>query len=187
MTTDFDQLPPSVNGSERVEIPSEDNQPETVTIDGPICETCGRVIIRPPGARGRKPKWHKECRPSTKASGTRRKASKSAGVNYREGLDALFSTASFGLLMAAGDHNKPLLADAKAVAEHGPNISAALDQLANEKPEVAAVLEKILAVGPYGLVLGAVAPLVAQVLSNHGTSIPGVETADEYVAVKKAA
>jgi hypothetical protein len=67
----------------------------------------------------------------------------------------------------AGQRNPQLLADAAAVATHGPNIAAALDDLANEKPEVARVLDKILTVGPYGALMTAVLPLVFQLGANH--------------------
>lgn len=158
-----------------------EEEPATETPDGPICEGCGKPIIRKPGQRGRTPKWHAECRPRTKTSVRTPKRSQKAGVNYAEGIAGIFQMASVGLLVAAGDHNKPLLADSKAVAEHGGNIAVALDALANEKPEVAAVLDKILAVGPYGVVIGAVVPLALQLASNHGVKLPSIPGPDEYL------
>lgn len=180
MTTDFADLPPADINPNVTEPEPVDTLPE-----GPLCEACGKVIIREPGKRGRMPKWHPECRPKTKAkTGTRRRASKTSQPSYEEGLNGLFQMASFGLLVAAGDHSKELLADSKAVAEHGPGISAALNQLALEKPEVANVLDRILSVGPYGLVIGAVAPLVLQVARNHGAPIPNVAGPDEYLGIR---
>lgn len=178
MTVDFDAL------EEPVTAPG-DPEPETESpvVDGPICEACGKPIVRKPGQRGRTPKWHPECRPKTKTSVRAPKRPSKVGVNYAEGIAGLFQVASVGLLVAAGDHNKTLLADSKAIAEHGGNIALAFDQLANEKPEVAAVLDKILAVGPYSLVIGAVVPLALQVASNHGVKLPNVPGPDEYLAV----
>lgn len=177
---DLNDLPPSVSQTIQDEVNDGDHP------DWPECEACHRLIPVEPGKRGRKPKWHPECRPSAKAkpkaATTRRKATKASAPNYAEGITGLFQMASFGLMVAAGNHSKELLADSKAVAEHGPGIANALDALAQEKPEVANVLDKILAVGPYGVLLGAIAPLALQIGRNHGAPIPGIPSADEYLA-----
>jgi hypothetical protein len=69
---------------------------------------------------------------------------------------------------------KPVLAaDAAAISVHAPPIASALNDLAHERPEVAAVLDRILQVGPYGIVIAAVAPLALQILCNHGGIPPG--------------
>lgn len=189
MTVDFDSMPPPATAEEDAQrdfVADEHEEALNLGVagDNPICESCHRVIVRKPGARGRKPKWHPECRPSVKTSGTpRKRTKKTAAPSYEEGINSLFQVGAFGLMMAAGDHNKPVLADSKALAEHGPGIAQALDMLAQEKPEVAAVLDKILAVGPYGLVLSAVAPLAMQIARNHGVALPGVPGPDEYLAV----
>jgi hypothetical protein len=64
-------------------------------------------------------------------------------------------------------------ADAAAITVHAPPIAGALDDLAQEDPAAAAVLDRILQVGPYGALLAAVAPLVLQVLANHSAIPPG--------------
>jgi hypothetical protein len=175
VSTDFDTLPPAISD------PHADDEDTTIP-DGPICETCNKTIIREPGKRGRAPKYHPECRPSAKKTGSRkRRPAKASGPDYEEGLNGIFQMVSFGLTMA-GDKSKPLLADGLALSEHGPNISAALNQLALEKPEIAGVLDKVLAAGPYGLLLAAVAPLAMQIVSNHGVVVPGVRGADAYLA-----
>lgn len=58
--------------------------------------------------------------------------------------------------------------DGFCVAHHAPPISGAVADLAVERPEVAAALDKVLAVGPYGALIGAVLPLVVQLAHNHG-------------------
>lgn len=187
MTTSLDFSAPAVDDNTAGEWtdPEAPDTPEPVEIpDGPICETCDKVIIREPGKRGRMPKYHPECRPSArKASGTRRRTTKKqAGVpDYEEGLNAVFQLVSFGLTMV-GERDERVLADGLAVSEHGPNIATALNQLATEKPEVAAVLDKVLAAGPYGLVLAAVSPLIMQIASNHGVKVPGMKDRRTYVA-----
>ena len=79
-------------------------------------------------------------------------------------------------------------ADAAAVITHAPPIADALHALALERPEVARVLDTVLAVGPYGAVIAAVLPLVVQLLHNHGViSVPmavslGATPKDEILA-----
>jgi hypothetical protein len=48
-----------------------------------------------------------------------------------------------------------------------PGIARAISNLANEQPQVAAVLDRILTAGPYAEVIGATLPLVVQLLTNH--------------------
>jgi hypothetical protein len=71
--------------------------------------------------------------------------------------------------LALGGKLRPALAlDAAAVAMHGPDIAEALNAIAANRPEVAAALDRVLSIGPYGLLIGAVIPLIAQVATNHG-------------------
>lgn len=158
----------------------EDEAPQVMS--GPICKTCGKAIPVEPGKRGRKPSYHPECKPSAPKSAPRKKtAKKSVGApDYETGLNGIFQMMAFGLTVF-GERNEMLLADGLAVAEHGQRISSALNELAMEKPEVAAVLDKVLAVGPYGVVMAAVTPLVMQVAANHGAPIPGVLSAKDYL------
>lgn len=58
--------------------------------------------------------------------------------------------------------------DGFCVAQHTPPIAKAVADLATERPEVAAALDRVLAVGPYGALIGAVLPLVVQIAHNHG-------------------
>lgn len=88
-------------------------------------------------------------------------------TDYRPGLEGLGQMAAFALSFKSPP-------DAAAVLMHTPDIAAALNDLAQQKPEVAAVLDKILAAGPYGAILSAVVPLVVQVLVNHGKVGPGL-------------
>ncbi|WP_333746434.1 hypothetical protein, partial [Streptomyces sp. IBSBF 2950] len=57
--------------------------------------------------------------------------------------------------------------DGFCVAQHTPPIADAVADLAVERPEVAAALEKILTVGPYGALIGAMLPLAVQIAHNH--------------------
>lgn len=169
--TDFENLPDAEEttdpGSEIPAPPRNDDKPsyeDYMAMPAPYGRfNNGRPRKSPPGGKKK---------PAT--------ARKKTAPDYEEGLNGFVQMAAFGLAVA-GDKNPVLLADSVAVAEHGPNLSAALNAIAQERPEVAAVLDKVLAVGPYGLLIGAIAPLVMQVLSNHGVKMPGVPGPAEYV------
>jgi hypothetical protein len=97
---------------------------------------------------------------------TRKPAS---GTDYRPGILGLFQLAAVPLAFKAP-------ADAAAVTHHAPPIADALNDLARERPEVAAVLEKVLSAGPYGALLAAVVPLGVQLLHNHDLMPESVAT-----------
>lgn len=81
--------------------------------------------------------------------------------DYRAGIEGLGQLAAGALLFVSP-------ADGAAVAFHTPPIASALNDLAKEDPRIAAILDRILQVGPYGALLAAIAPLVLQILCNHG-------------------
>lgn len=95
------------------------------------------------------------------------------GTDYRPGINGLLQIASFPLAIG-GRLNPNLALDSAAIAMHAPNIAEALNTIAAERPEVAAALDRVLSVGPYGLLIGAVIPLVAQIAANHGKLPDGV-------------
>jgi hypothetical protein len=77
-----------------------------------------------------------------------------------------------GALAIAGMQRPVFLADSAAITIHAEPIATALDQLAQERPEIAQALNRVLQVGPYGILIAAVAPLVLQILANHNV-LPG--------------
>jgi hypothetical protein len=105
--------------------------------------------------------------------------------DYEQGINGLFQMVSFGLAVA-GTNNRTLLADSVTVAKHGPPFAHSIANLAHERPEIAAVLDKALAVGPYSEVLAFGLPLVMQLIANHGVKLPGTQTADELIAEAEA-
>lgn len=138
-----------------------------------------------PYGRFKNGKPRKSAPGGKRAKGAPRKAKAATQVGYEEGINGIFQMGAFALAMA-GTNNKVMLADSLALTEHGPNIASALNMLAMERPEVAAVLDKVLAVGPYGALVAAVAPLALQVVANHGLKVPGAVGAEEYVANAEA-
>lgn len=97
-------------------------------------------------------------RMSVSPSPTGRKGS--AGVDYRPGLLGVGQMGATVLAFVS-----PL--DALAVTDHWPGIAEALNETAKTNPALAGILDKVLAMGPWGLVIGACVPLAVQVLANH--------------------
>jgi hypothetical protein len=101
----------------------------------------------------------------------RRGPTRPATVDYRPGILGIVQVASFPLAIA-GRSNPVLALDAAAVTLHAPALAEAINALAMDHPEVAAVLDRIMSVGPYGALIGALVPIVVQIASNH-EMIPG--------------
>lgn len=102
----------------------------------------------------------------------RRRTVKEDPKDYREQILALFQLPA-GALAVAGMQNPIYAADSRAVTIYAPGIADSLNTLALERPEVAAALERVLTVGPYGAVIAATLPLCLQILTNHGRIPPG--------------
>jgi len=75
-------------------------------------------------------------------------------------------------LSAASRFNPTLGLDALAVTLHAPNIAKAVGSLAREDARIAAVLDRVASVGPYGLLVMALSPLLLQIGANHGLIRP---------------
>jgi len=149
----------------------------TDTDGNPVLTTDGKYAKRrgPKAGARPAPSPRKSARPKAapRASAARPKA-----PDFRPGLNGVFQLIATPLAFT-----QPL--DAVAVANHGPNIAEALNDLAQERPEVAAVLQRILAVGPYGAVIAATLPLVVQLLHNH--DVLPAEPAERLGATRKSA
>jgi hypothetical protein len=96
-----------------------------------------------------------------------------AAVDYETPLLGLFQLPA-GVLAIAGMQKPVFAADAGAITIHAPHIAKALHDLAQERPEIAGILDRVLQVGPYGVLIAAIAPLVLQILTNHGALPPGM-------------
>ena len=106
-------------------------------------------------------------------SAARKPRSSAQPRSYVEGVAGLLQMAAFGLQMAG--RTRPVFsADAAAIALHGEGVAIAVDDLAQENPEIAAVLDRFLKAGPYGALLTAVAPMAFQLLANRGVLAPGM-------------
>lgn len=90
-----------------------------------------------------------------------------SSIDYRAGLLGIAQLFATPLGLAGA--KKPVLAlDAAAITMHAPPIAGAINETAKHDQRLAALLDKILTLGPYGLVIGAAIPFVAQICSNHG-------------------
>lgn len=86
---------------------------------------------------------------------------------YATQIKGVFQIVGFTLLPV----NPP---DACAIGLHAEPIAVAVEDLAFQDERIRAILDRILAVGPYGVLLSAVMPLVLQVLANHNMYVkPG--------------
>lgn len=60
-----------------------------------------------------------------------------------------------------------LVADGATVLVHGPALAQAIEEIAKNDPRVMAMLEKLLAFGPYGLLVTVLFTMSAQFMRNH--------------------
>jgi hypothetical protein len=112
-------------------------------------------------------------RPAAKTAG---KATPAAGkhAEYTMAMQGVMQIPAAVLAMAS--RWSPTLAlDSVAFTVHAPPISSAVADLAMEDARVAAILEKVAEVGPYGAIVLAVLPLVLQVAANHKAIPPNEE------------
>lgn len=145
--------PPAVNGS----------APLGFNLDGSPKKTrAGRPRKGTPGAPPKK---------STRR--TPRPAATPTGPDYRSSIIGLLQLPA-GALTAAGMVNPILALDGLTIAIHAPTVAEALNDLAQSNPAVAAALDYVLQVGPYGAIIAAIIPMIAQILVNHGTIPAGI-------------
>lgn len=148
-----------------------DTEPEAPTMDPEA--PYGRKLDGTPKRRagGRPPTGRSKPSGPTRvaAAPPRRKTPnrpRSSGTDYTTGIQGLLQLAS--LPLALGGRFRPTLAlDAAAVSIHSAPIAQALNDLAQDRPEVAGALDTILKAGPYGAIIASVLPLIAQVAVNH--------------------
>lgn len=103
-----------------------------------------------------------------------------------EGIESLFQFASAGtLMMWMRTDQKSWQADTITLSEHAPAVARAVAETAAVNPKFAALIDKVTAVGPYGALISAVLPLMAQLASNHGIAVGramGGKTPEELIS-----
>lgn len=172
---DFPAPPPAADGSApEAGTPPADGEGEDP--DAPY----GRKADGSPKAKpGRRPKNGSAPRVAKiqparprKAAAPRPTTKKPTGPDYAGAVMGLLQLPAAGLALA-GAKDQRFLADAITLELHGPPIAQALHDIAQEQPAVAAVLDRLMHVGPYGALIAAVSPLIFQVAANHGLVQPG--------------
>lgn len=96
-----------------------------------------------------------------KGGASAKSAAGSPRAKYREGVAGLMQIPCAVISLV-----DPV--DGFCVAQHTAPISDALADLAVERPEFAAALDRVMAIGPYGALVGAVFGLGIQLAHNHG-------------------
>jgi len=120
-------------------------------------------------------------RPGAKAPG-RKPGVKRGETDYRPvvaSMAQMVAAALFGVgasiaTTGAADKAGPWLADSAVLVKAEPAISSAVHNLAQQNAGLAAFLDRIASVGPYGELILALAPVVAQVAVNHGRAPVGL-------------
>jgi hypothetical protein len=140
--------------------------------DVATCQTPGCHNPLTYGGRGPRPKYCSEHK--RKTGGTSARTKKRQGTDYTPGITGLLQLAAVPLTVAGAQGNPAFLADAKVITVYSPGIAEALNDLAQERPEVAAVLDRVLKAGPYGALIAAIVPMTCQILANHKIVPPGV-------------
>lgn len=154
--------------------PDLDDPPLGFNLDGrPKTSRRGRPRTRSAGTSGpkttpgpRAPTGGPKSPRARPAASGGAKGRKTKADGYEEGLNGILQLICVPLIGAGA------WADVAAVSLHGPALSKAIAQTADHDERLAAILDKALQVGPYGLVLTALMSLGAQIGVNHG-AIPG--------------
>lgn len=162
---------------------------ETEPVDMPdvtYCNTPGcNNPVMPYGGRGPRPKKCKDHKGKSAASTPRKK--KSFGTDYTEGVAELLTMPAAVLAVVGSQTNNiPLVADAAVIEHYAPRIATAVNGLAQERAEVAAVLDRVLKAGPYAALIGAVVPMAIQIMANHKilpAGMGGTMTAEQVLGM----
>lgn len=104
--------------------------------------------------------------PGPRKTAASSRARQTTGTDYRPGIIGLIQIPA-AILGGLGMKDETFALDGAALVMHSPGIAEALNDIAQDNLAVAAALDKILAVGPYGAIIGALLPLVAQIAANH--------------------
>jgi hypothetical protein len=161
--------------------PEDTSMPDTTYCNAP---GCSNPVVTYSG-RGPRPKKCKDHKGKSSATTTRKK--KSYGTDYTEGVTELLQIPAAVLgVVGMQTNNIPLVADAEVINQYAPHIGSAVNGLAQERPEVAAALDRILKAGPYAALIGAVVPMVTQILANHKllrAGVMGTKTAEQVLGI----
>lgn len=126
-----------------------------------------------------------KAKPGAKASPSAKAAA--TDVNYRPAAVALLQLPAAGLaIIGKFTKNPAFVLDSAAITVGAPALAEAAHETALQDEAFAAVLEKVLEVGPYGALIAAGLPIALQIMANHGLIAPspemGIHTPDQLMA-----
>lgn len=118
-----------------------------------------------------------------------KKPASAGATDYRPAIAALLQIPATALAML-GRHKPAFALDSATIQLHTPMLANAIHETAVVDDRVAAILDRALAAGPYGALLGALIPVALQIAANHGR-IPavaemGIMTPEQLVAALDA-
>jgi hypothetical protein len=161
------------NGGSVITVPDPDGPPDPPT--DPAGDPSAPYGLKADGTPRKKPgpppgtKTGAAARPA--APRAKKTAAKKGQPDYRPAIGGALQM--IGLPLAAlGARDDRFLADAVALGEHAEPIVEAVNDLAQDNPAIARVLDKLAQVGPYGMLIGALSPLFVQIAANH-EALPG--------------
>lgn len=138
----------------------------------------------PRGKPGPKPGTRKRSRSSSRArTSSASKPKAPAGPDYRAGIRGMIQLAATPLALA-GMKRPELMVDAATLTLHADSIADGIAEGAADLPQLQMVLDRIMTVGPWGVVLAPVLGFAAQILANHGilpAGTMGTLTRDEIL------
>ena len=137
-------------------------------------------------------KSSRKAPPKRRTSSARPRTAKPASTaltaeqKYAMAVAGLLSLPAAGLAIAGRIlHSETLSLDSMTLALHTPDIAEAVGNVAPDTPIIAAALDKVGEIGPWGAVLMAVVPLGLQIAANHGYIKPsaamGILSPDELL------
>lgn len=157
--------------------------PPPASPDDPTAKIEAEPVADDPAPWGYKPdgtpykvnpeRYHKRDakRRSVKAPSSSK--AKAKGSDRRDAVLGLFQIVSLPIAAGAAAGSPAFAADLVTIDAYAEPVADAFDSLAGQNKAVAQALDKLGEVGPYGLVIGALAPLVLQIAVNHGVLPPG--------------
>ncbi len=181
--TEYDVIPENWDGAE--ELTEDDrNYPESMHDEAPVDDAEMADPEAPYGRKAdgtpkRKPGPQKKAgsgtavprapRPAARAprKTSGRRATSVATMDYTEAIKGLGQLVAIPLSLA-GRANVKLAYDAATVVAFLPDVAEFGNELAQSEPKVAALLDKVMTIGPYGKGVALALGIGAQIAVNHG-------------------
>jgi hypothetical protein len=134
-----------------------------VTAPEPLSKERTRSVRRPAAGSGRdRPRAKPRPRPKPKSPAP------TTDTTAADAIRGILQLPAAGLIITGQRlESVPLVADGATILVHGPHVATAIAEIAENDPRMMALLEKLLAFGPYGVLLAALYPMIAQFMRNH--------------------